>query len=783
MAISTMIGASIKRREDPELITGTGGFVDDLAQTGLVQMYVVRSTEPHARILGIDTARARQADGVLAVFTGKELASEFQSPLPVTVSFVPEKKYPAHYPIATDRVRYVGEPVAIVLAQSRAAAEDAAERLDIRYESLPPVVDMEKAIAPGAPVLHDELGSNLAYDVKRAGGDIEAAFRDADVRISQRIRQQRLIPVAVEPRGVVADYKPFANTLTVWSSTQIPHFVKVWLAVILGIPESQVRVVAPDVGGGFGSKIRVYPEEVLAALASRKLGRRVKWIEDRSENMKATHHGRAQIWDVEVAARKDGTVLGVRATQYLDLGAYCSQFGTFQAIALLLMQGPYKLQAWDGRGIGVYTNKTPTDAYRGAGRPEATYIIERVMDLVAQATGVDPSEVRRKNFIRKEEQPFTSLMGLTYDSGDYSTTLDKALEMVSYQQLRKDQAEKRKQGKHIGIGLSTYLEICGLGPSVATTAAAGIGFWGMAVLNLHFTGKATLVIGSSPHGQGHETPFAQIVAETLGLPLEDIDVVHGDTAIGPMGMDTYGSRSASVDGTAVYLSAVKVREKARKIAAHLLEAAEEDVVYENGKAYVKGSPTKAVTIQEITGAAFQPHRLPAGMEGGLDETTFFNPPNFVWPFGAHIAVIEIDDETGRVQIQRYVAVDDCGTRLNPLIVDGQIHGGIAQGIGQALFEDGVYGEDGQLKTGTLVDYLIPTASDLPMFETESLVTPSPTNPLGVKGIGEAGTIASSVAVINAVVDALQPFGVKDVDMPASPDKVWHLMHKNGGSKR
>jgi carbon-monoxide dehydrogenase large subunit len=374
-------------------------------------------------------------------------------------------------------------------------------------------------------------------------------------------------------------------------------------------------------------------------------------------------------------------------------------------------------------------------------------------------------------------------MGLTYDSGDYTTTLDKALEMVSYQQLRKEQADKRKQGKHVGIGLSTYLEICGLGPSVATTAAAGIGFWGMAVLNLHFTGKATLVIGSSPHGQGHETPFAQIVAETLGLPLEDIDVVHGDTAIGPMGMDTYGSRSASVDGTAVYLSAVKVREKARKIAAHLLEAAEEDVVYENGKAYVKGSPTKAVTIQEITGAAYQPHRLPAGMEGGLDETTFFNPPNFVWPFGAHIAVVEIDDETGRVQIQRYVAVDDCGTRLNPLIVDGQIHGGIAQGIGQALFEDGVYGEDGQLKTGTLVDYLIPTAPDLPMFETESLVTPSPTNPLGVKGIGEAGTIASSVAVINAVVDALQPFGVKDVDMPASPDKVWHLMHKNGGSKR
>jgi len=783
VAVSQLIGASIQRREDPELVTGGGTFVEDLPQTAVAHLYVVRSTQAHARILGIDASRAREATGVLAIWTGKDLQPEFQAPLPVTVSFVEEKKYPAMYPLATDTVRYVGEPVAIVVATSRSAAEDAAERLDIRYQTLPAIVDIHKALAKDSPVIHDDIGSNISYDVKRSAGDIEAAFREADVRITQRLVQQRLIPVAVEGRGVVADYKPFADTLTVWSSTQIPHFVKVWLGVILGIPESKVRVVAQDVGGGFGSKIRVYPEEVLVALASRRLGRPVKWTEDRNENMKATHHGRSQIWDVEVAAKRDGTVLGIRATQYLDLGAYCSQFGTFMAIALLIAQGPYKLKAFDGRGVGVFTNRTPTDAYRGAGRPEATYLIERVMDLVAREVGLDPVDVRRKNFVPAAEQPFTNLFGLTYDSGDYTVTLDKALTLVDYPAFRREQAEARKRGKYLGIGFSTYLEICGLGPSIATTAATGIGLWGMSVVNLHFTGKATVIIGSSPHGQGHETTFAQIVGDALGLPLADIDVVHGDTAIGPMGMNTYGSRSASVDGAAVHMSAVKVREKARKIAAHLLEAAEADIVYESGKAFVKGAPSRALTLQEITGAAFQPHRLPPDMEGGMEATTFFNPPNFVWPFGAHIALVEVDGETGATRVVRYVAVDDCGTRINPLVVEGQVHGGIAQGIGQALYEEAVYDEAGELKTGTLVDYMVPTAPDLPSFELASATTPSPSNPLGVKGIGEAGTIASTPAIINAIVNALQPFGVKDVDMPASPEKVWRLMHRNGGVRR
>ncbi len=783
MAISRMVGASIKRREDPQLVTGTGRYVDDIPQTAVVHMHVVRSTEAHARILAIDTARAKEADGVVAVWSGKELKSEFGAPLPVTDCFVPDKKHPGHYPIAFDKVRYVGEPVAIVLASSRAAAEDAGERIEIRYESLPPVLDIEKALDKDAALLYDELGSNLSYDVKFAGGDIEAAFKEAEVTIKQRLIQQRLIPIAVEGRGVVAEYKTFSNKLTVWSSTQIPHFVKVWLAVILGIPESNVRVVAPDVGGGFGSKIRVYPEEVLTALAARRLGRPVKWIEDRNENLKATHHGRDQIWDVEIAAKRDGTVLGIRPTQWLNLGAYCSQFGTFQVLGVLVAQGAYRMKAFDGRAVGVFTNMTPTDAYRGAGRPEATYLIERVMDLVARETGVDPVEVRRKNFVRAEDQPFTTLLGLTYDSGDYTITLDKALEMVDYAALRREQAEKRKQGKYIGIGLSTYIEICGLGPAAAMQAAIGVSAWGMSVVNVHFTGKATVIIGSSPHGQGHETTYAQVASDVLGIPVQDIDVQHGDTAIGPMGMDTYGSRSTALDGNAVHISAMKVQEKARKIAAHLLEAADEDVVYENGKAFVKGTPSKAVTIQEIAVAAFQTARIPKGMEGGLEATTFFDPTNFVWPFGAHIAVVEVDAETGATKIVRYVAVDDCGTRINPMVVDGQLHGGIAQGIGQALFEEAVYDETGQLRTGSLVDYLVPTASDLPSFELSATITPSPVNPLGTKGIGEAGTIASSVAVINAIVDALAPFGVKDVAMPATPQKVWQLMHRNGGTKR
>jgi len=783
MAISQLIGAPIKRREDPELITGRGTFVDDLTLPGLLHLFVVRSTHGHARIRGIDVSRAREADGVVAVFTGKDLASDVKGPIGAGTWFVPDKKVPVYPVMATDKVRYLGEPVAVVVATSRAAAEDAAERIEIRYEQLPAVTDIEKALARGAPVLHEELGTNLSFDAKFAGGDIEAAFREAEVTIKGRIKQQRVLASAMETRAVVADFKPFGNTLTVWSSTQVPHFLRLELGGHLGIPETSVRVIAPDVGGGFGSKLRVYPEELLAAAASRRLGRPVKYAGDRSEDLKATTHGRAQIWDIEVAAKKDGTVLGVRATQYLDLGAYLSPGGSFQTIAHFVAQGAYKWKAYEGRTYGVFTNTTPTDALRGAGRPEATYLAERVMDLVAGELGIDPADVRRKNFIRKQDFPFTNLFGLTYDSGDYEKTLDTALRLAAYKALRQDQAAKRKQGKYIGIGLSTYIEICGFGPSAVTRPNAGVGLFGSAVVRPRMSGKVEVIVGSSPHGQGHESPFAQMVADVLGVPLEDIDVIHGDTAVGPMGMDTYGSRSLAVDGIAAFLSAQKVREKARRIAAHLLEAAEGDVVYEGGRAFVKGAPSRALTIQQLTAESYSADRIPKGMEPTLEATTFYDPPNCTWPFGAHVCVVEVDAETGAPRITRYVAVDDCGTRINPLVVEGQIHGGITHAIGQAMFEEVIYREDGQLETGNLVSYLLPTAADLPRFETEASYTPSPSNPLGVKGVGEAGTIAATPAVMNAIADALQPFGVKEVDMPASPERVWRLMHRNGGRKQ
>jgi aerobic carbon-monoxide dehydrogenase large subunit len=783
MAVSQLIGAPVKRREDPELITGNGRYVDDLPATGVLYMYVVRSQEAHARIAGIDVARAKEADGVVAVFTGKDIVPGLHAPLPVTVWFVPDKKSPGQYPIATDTVRYLGEPLAIVIANSKAAAEDAGERIDVRYETLPAVTDVEKALQPGAPLVHEELGTNLSYDSKFGSGDIDAAFKEADVRIEERILQQRLFPVAIEPRAVVAHYSPFGKTLTVWSSTQVPHFVKVFLAVILGIPEQNIRVVAPDVGGGFGSKIRLYSEEVLAAAASIKLGRPVKWTGDRMEDLKATTHGRAQVFDLEVAGKKDGTLLGLRVTQTLDLGAYVGMFGSFQTIAMLIVEGVYRWKAFEGRSVGVFTNTTPTDPYRGAGRPEATHLIERAIDLFAKEIGMDPADVRRKNFIPKDAFPYTNKAGLTYDSGNYGPALEKALKMSGYPELRRRQAELRKQGKYLGVGLSTYVEVCGGGPAAATAPNAGVGLWGSAIVRLHFTGKVEVVVGSSPHGQGHETPFAQMVADVLGVPIDDVEVVHGDTARGPMGMDTYGSRSLSVDGIAAYLSAQKVREKARKLAAHLLEAKDEDVVYEGGKAFVRGAPSKAKTIQELTVAAYQANNMPPGMEPSLEATTFYDPSNFVYPFGAHVCVVEIDGETGELKIVRYIAVDDCGTRINPLVVDGQIHGGVAQGISQALLEEVVYREDGQIENPNLVSYMVATAPDLPGFETDETVTLSPVNPLGVKGIGEAGTIAASAAVVNAIVDALSPFGVKDVDMPATPEKLWQLMHRNGGKAR
>ena len=773
MAVTTMIGAKIHRREDPKLVTGHGSYVDDLQQTGMVYMAVVRSSQAHAKIKSIDITDASKAPGIVAIYSARDFKTVLSGGLPVTESLIADKKYvPNQFPIAETEVVYFGEPVAVVLAGERYEAADAAELIQVEYEPLPVVVDFEKAMQPGSDKAHSDGPDNIAWDVNFPGGDIDAAFKEAEVTVKERIIQQRVFPLSMEARTVIANFVPFANQLTLWTSTQVPHFVRIFLCMGLGMPESQIRIISPDVGGGFGSKLRPYPEEYLAAAASKLSGRPVKWVEGRTENLQATTHGRGHIFDIEVAAKRDGTLLGLKVTNLSDNGAYIGVFGALQsALALLLAPGCYKWKAYHGRTVGILTNKMSTDPYRGAGRPEAAHLVERGIDLVAQELHMDPAEVRRKNFAT--DFPFTNPVGLVYDSGEYAKSLDRAMEMVGYDDLRRRQAELRKQGRYLGIGLSTYVEICGVGPSAATDHVSGsVSLVESSVVRVHPTGSVTVAVGTHSHGQGHETTFAQIVADSLGVPYDSVEIHHGDTNDTPFGYGTYGSRSLAVGGISIYKSCQKVVEKAKKIAAHMLEAAEADVVFDQGRFHVKGSPDRAKTMGEV---AFRAHQtgLPEGMEEGLEAVTYFDPPNFTWPFGAHICVVEVDPETGAVDIQKYVAVDDCGNVINPMIVDGQIHGGVAQGIGQALFEEVVFDEQsGVLRTGTMVDYTIPGVGEIPFMELDHTITPSPTNDLGVKGVGEAGTIAASAAVINAICDALSPFGIKHVDMPASPDRLW-----------
>jgi aerobic carbon-monoxide dehydrogenase large subunit len=776
MAVTQMIGARIQRREDPRLVSGHGRYVDDIRLTNMAHMVVVRSPHAHARVVRIDITDALAAPGVVGVYTARDFQAVIAGALPVAPCFVPDKKQvPDQYPIASTEVVYQGEPVAVVVAEDRYLAADAAQLVSVDYQPLAAVMDLERAMQPGSPVVQSDRPDNIAWDAAFPSGDIDAAFAAADVVVTERITQQRLFPSAMEMRGCVAEYVPFDNRLTLWTSTQVPHFVRLFLSGALGLSEAQVRVVAPDVGGAFGSKIRPYPEEYLCAAAAKLTGRPVKWNEERTENLVATTHGRGQIFDIEVAAKNDGTLLGLRFTQILDVGAYHGVFSAFQVVACLIAGGCYGWQAINARSIGVFTNRTSTDPYRGAGRPEGTHLVERAVDLVAAKIGMDPVEIRRRNFIH--DFPHTNNFGLVYDSGDYDKTLDRALEMVDYAGLRRRQQELRQQGRYIGIGLSTYVEICGVGPSAATQPAAGLALVESAVVRVHPTGSVTVIVGTHAHGQGHDTTFSQIVADTLGVPYESVEIRHGDTADSPFGYGTYGSRSLPVGGMAILKSCHKVVEKARTLAAHVFEAAEEDIVVDQGRYHVRGNPADAKTLQELAFATYGTG-LPEGMEQGLEAVSFFDPPNFVWPFGAHICVVEVDTQTGAVQIQRYIAVDDCGNVINPLVVEGQVHGGIAQGIAQALFEEVRYDDDsGQLLTGTFVDYLVPTIAEMPDFELDRTVTPSPTNELGVKGIGEAGTIASSPAVINAVVDALSPFGITHVEMPASPDRIWSMLQE------
>ncbi len=786
MAVTKLFGASVKRREDPRLITGRATYTDDFQLPGMAYALVVRSPHAHARITRLDVEEARQHPGVVAVFTGKDLQGKL-NPIP-TAWLIPNSdlKTPAHPALAVDTVRYVGDGVAVVVAEDRYTAQDAAALIRVEYAPLPAVVDQQKALEPGAPQVHADVPNNLAFRWAVAGGDAAAAFEEAErtgIVVRQRFVNQRLIPNAIEPRSVVARYNSGSGELTVWYTTQNPHIARFLMCVVTGIPEQKIRIIAPEVGGGFGSKIPFYADEAIIVFCARATGRPVKWTEDRRENYLATIHGRDHVSELEVAARKDGTLTAVRGKTWANLGAYLSTAapGVPTILHGLILTGCYTIPNIAYEVLGVFTNTTPVDAYRGAGRPEATYLIERMVDLVAAKLNLEPADIRRRNFIPPDKFPYTTAEGLAYDSGNYGPALEKALELVEYRRLRDVQKQGPKDGRYLGIGLSTYVEICGLGPS-AVAGAVGFqgGLWESATVRLHPTGKATVFTGASPHGQGEETTFAQIVADELGLPLDDIEVVHGDTGAVSMGWGTYGSRTTVVGGGAIVLAARRVREKATKIAAHLLEAAEQDVVFDQGRFHIRGSPDRAKTIQEVTLQAYLAWNLPPGVEPSLEASAYFDPSNFTFPFGTHVAVVKVDAETGEIELRRYVAVDDCGRVINPLIVDGQVHGGLVQGIAQALCEGAVYSSDGQLLTGSMTDYAVPKAHMFPTFVTGRTETPSPHNPLGVKGVGETGTIASTPAIVNAVVDALRSFGVTHLEMPLTPERVWAAIHGKPG---
>ena len=777
-ASARVFGSGIRRREDPRLLTGTARYTADLTLPGMVHAAILRSPHGHARIRSIDTSRAKGAPGVIAVFTGVDTEKALKA-IPCAWLLPNSGLNVAPYrPIATDVVRYVGDAVAVVVADSEYQAYDALDLIDVDYEALPAVVDPQKGVAPGAPQLHQEAPGNVAFHWTVAGGDVDAAFTSPPVVVRDRIIQQRLIPTAIEPRGAVAQFTPATGELTLWNTTQNPHIVRFIMSVVTGVPEDRLRVVAPEVGGGFGSKIAQIQGDFITAFCSMKLGRPVKWIETRSENYQSTTHGRDHVQEVELAATKDGRILGLRCTVWAGMGAYLSTAapGIPTILHGLMLSGPYQVPALKEDVYGVYTNTTPVEAYRGAGRPEATFMLERMIDLLAHKIGVDAAEVRRRNLIPAFDNGHDVVTGLKYDSGNYPAALDKVLGHVGYEKLRQEQAAARAKGRYIGIGVSTYVEICGLGPSqVAGAIGFQGGLWESAIVRVHPTGKVNVFIGASPHGQGEETTFAQVVADEIGVAVTDVKIVHGDTDNTPMGWGTYGSRTTAVGGAALAVATRKIKEKARLLASHLLEAAVEDMDYADGKFFVKGSPDRFKTIQDMALMANVAWNLPQGMEAGLEASSFYDPPNFTFPFGAHVAVVEVDPATGKVQLQRYVAVDDCGPQINPIIVEGQVHGGVVQGVGQALWEEAVYDENGQLLTGSMTDYAIPRADVLPDIEVLSTVTPSPHHPLGVKGIGEAGTIASTATVYNAVMDALQPLGVESIQMPLTPERVWRAM--------
>jgi aerobic carbon-monoxide dehydrogenase large subunit len=776
VVVGRIIGAPVERKEDKKLLAGQAQWVDNMHVPGTVFLGVVRSPYAHARITKVDVAPALAHAGVVGAWTGEELAEDWAGSLPCAWLPTEDTNAPEHKPVAVDKARYAGDAVAVVAALSRGAAEDAVALVEVSYEQLPAAVDPGEALADDAPLVHDEFGTNRCFTWTLEAGEVDRLFAEAAVTVSERYRQNRLVPNAMEPRAVFVQTVPASGEYTIWSTTQIPHILRVTLSGVLGIPEAKLRVIAPDVGGGFGSKLDVYAEEALALAVARRLGRPVKWTETRSEGYLSTIHGRDQIQEIELAATAEGKITAVRVHLTAAMGAYL-QIVT-PGVPLLgawLYAGSYDVEGYSFTCDGVFTNTVPTDAYRGAGRPEATYAIERAVDALARKLGKDPTEIRRLNFIK--EFPATIASGLTIDSGDYEALLDKALEHVDLPALRAEQQSRRSIGdsKRLGVGFSTYVEMCGLAPSrILGAIRYGAGGWDTATIRCLPTGTVQVLTGTSPHGQGHETAWSQIVADRLGYGVDEVEVLHGDTAVTPLGMDTYGSRSLAVGGVALYYACDRIVEKATLIAAHRLGVDPSRVEHVQGRF---SGPDESVTLKELSLSAWTAHDLPDGMEPGLEATYVYDPPNFSWPAGAHVAIVEVDTETGAVELVRYIAVDDVGTVINPTIVEGQIHGGLAQGVAQALYEEAVYDEHGNLVTANMTTYLVPSAAEFPRWELDRTETPSPTNPLGVKGVGETGAIASPAAVMNAVVDALAEDGITDIAMPATPERVWRALQE------
>jgi len=778
MATARLLGTSVKRREDPRFITGKGNYTDDLKLPGMTYAAFVRSPHSHAGIRKIDTSKALKHPGVVAVFTGKDMTGV--NSLPCGWDLRKEKNIPGvvqdlaivpHMPLTSDAARHVGDPVAVVIAESQDAALDAADLVTVDWDVKPSVTATAGATQTGAAQVHAGAPGNVAFKWELGGGDIDAAFKSADVVVKKRIVNQRLVANAMEPRACVARFEESTGDLTLWVTSQNPHVHRLLMcAFVLGIPEHKVRVISPDVGGGFGSKIFLYNEEVVCSWASRQIKRPIRWTSTRREAYMTDAQGRDHVTDAAMAMSKDGKIPA-------NLGAYLSTFAPAVPTFLYgtLLNGVYVMGGIKCEVTGVFTNTTAVDAYRGAGRPEACYVLERMIDAAAAALKMDPADVRRKNFIPKFSGAYQTHVAVAYDSGDYAGAFDKLLQMFDYKKFRAEQAEARKKGRYLGVGFSTYIEACSIAPSKLVGAlGAGAGLYESGKVRVHPTGGVTVYTGSHSHGQGHETTFAQLVADELQIPMDQVEVVHGDTGAIPFGMGTYGSRSASVGGTALHMSVNKIKEKGKKIAAHLLEASASDIEYVGGQFQVRGAPGKAVPWGAVALTAYVPHNYPEGLEPGLEETSFYDPSNFCFPFGAHACVVEVDGETGHVKIVRYVAVDDVGNVISPMIVDGMVHGGIAQGVAQALWEGAVYDEQsGQLVSGSMMDYAIPKADMLPMYETGRTETPTPVNPLGIKGAGETGTIASTPAVVNAVVDALSGFGIDHIEtMPLTPERVW-----------